>query len=287
MLDYLHPVFEDTPAFVACFDELPLWSAPFGLLLLEEVEMRHGMSVLDVGCGTGFPLLELAGRLGPSSRLVGLDPWRNALERARFKVVQQGFRNVELVEGRAEEMPFPDAAFDLVVSNLGINNVEDLPRTLAECRRVLRPEGRIAITTNLTGHWKEFYAVVREALHRVGFERAIPVLDEHERHRGTVASISNALDEAGFSVSRVIEQELAMRFLDGTAFLGHYFIRLGFMDAWKRVIPESAWELAFSEIEGRLNRLAADRGELRLTVPMAFIEGAKHGERGSSTPGAR
>jgi arsenite methyltransferase len=45
---------------VAAYDELPLWSATFGLLLFRHVPMQLGMKVLDVGCGTGFPLLELA-----------------------------------------------------------------------------------------------------------------------------------------------------------------------------------------------------------------------------------
>lgn len=43
----------------SAFDETPLWSAPFGLRLLDRVRMADGLSVLDVGCGAGFPLLEL------------------------------------------------------------------------------------------------------------------------------------------------------------------------------------------------------------------------------------
>ncbi|HVQ30534.1 MAG TPA: SAM-dependent methyltransferase, partial [Vicinamibacteria bacterium] len=57
-------------------DELPLWSAPFGLALLEAVTLRPGLRVLDVGFGTGFPALELGERLGASARVVGVDPSR-------------------------------------------------------------------------------------------------------------------------------------------------------------------------------------------------------------------
>ena len=71
------------PAVVALYDEIPLWSAPFGLALLEAVELRPGLVVLDVGCGTGFPLLELAERLGPTARLHGVDPWAAGMETAR------------------------------------------------------------------------------------------------------------------------------------------------------------------------------------------------------------
>ena len=53
---------------VSAYDELPLWSAMAGLLLLEHVPLRPDMVVLDIGCGTGFPALELAERLGRGAK---------------------------------------------------------------------------------------------------------------------------------------------------------------------------------------------------------------------------
>ena len=72
--------------FVSCIDELPLWSAPFGLSLLDAIEMKAGLKVLDIGCGCGFPLIELAQRLGNSCSLNGIDPWETALGRVRLKI---------------------------------------------------------------------------------------------------------------------------------------------------------------------------------------------------------
>ena len=69
----------DSPQFIAAYDELPLWSAMFGLLLLEEVPLANVTSALDVGCGTGFPLIELAERLGTARTLHGIDPWSGGL----------------------------------------------------------------------------------------------------------------------------------------------------------------------------------------------------------------
>ena len=66
-LDWTHP------AFVAIYDELPLWSAIFGQFLFKHVQIQRNMKVLDVGCGTGFPLLELAQRLGESCEVYGID----------------------------------------------------------------------------------------------------------------------------------------------------------------------------------------------------------------------
>src|SRR6185503_18794171 len=123
----------DDPAVVSAFDELPLWSAPFGLRLLETVRLAPGLTVVDVGFGTGFPLLELARRLGPSARLYGVDPWAAALARARAKALAYGLENVVLLRAVAERLPLRDGRVDLVVSNNGLNNVEDVVRALAEC----------------------------------------------------------------------------------------------------------------------------------------------------------
>ena len=68
-------------AMVAAYDELPLWSAMFGLLLLEHVPLANVRHALDVGCGTGFPLIELAERLGPGAIVHGIDPWKAGLAR--------------------------------------------------------------------------------------------------------------------------------------------------------------------------------------------------------------
>jgi len=95
---------QDDPEFAAAIDDLPLWSAPFGLRLLETVPLDPEATVLDVGCGTGFPLLELAHRLGPRARLFGLDPWAAALARARAKCRAQALANGLLVRGVAERL---------------------------------------------------------------------------------------------------------------------------------------------------------------------------------------
>ena len=86
MTDYLqHPVGLDTPGVAGVMDELSLWSARFGLLLLEHVELRTGMQILDLGCGTGFPTFELAQLGGAACRVIGVDVWRDALARAGIK----------------------------------------------------------------------------------------------------------------------------------------------------------------------------------------------------------
>src|SRR3979409_1291278 len=94
------------------YDETSFWSARFGALLFDSLEIRRGIRGLDIGCGTGFPLVELAHLPGPSSHFTGVDNWSDALERARLKLEAHGLTNVDVVEADVPSMPFPDDHFD-------------------------------------------------------------------------------------------------------------------------------------------------------------------------------
>jgi arsenite methyltransferase len=245
------------PRLVNAYDELPLWSAMFGLLLLDEVPLAAAKRVLDAGCGTGFPLIELAERLGADAEVHGVDIWHMGLERARQKIAARGTRNVTMHECRAASMPFDDGTFDLIVSNLGVNNFDDRDAALRECRRVARDGATIALTTNLQGHMRELYEAMEPLLDADGLRR----LDEHVAHRATVASVRALLERNGFHLQRVVERTGFMRFASGSALFAHHFIKLGFVDAWKDVL------------QGREDELIARLpGELRLTIPMAYVE---------------
>src|SRR4030042_7101490 len=83
---------------VSIIDELPLWSAPFGFKLLDMIKLRKNITALDIGFGLGFPLLEVAQRLGNSSKVYGIDPWKAAIERAQRKINILGLTNIELID---------------------------------------------------------------------------------------------------------------------------------------------------------------------------------------------
>src|SRR4051794_16635597 len=255
----------NSPQVIAAYDEVALWSAMFGLLLLEEVPLAIVTTALDVGCGTGFPLIELAERLGSRAHVHGIDPWSGGLRRAAEKIADRGTPNVTLHEGSASAMPFADATFDLIVSNLGVNNFDDRAAAIRECRRVAKPGATLALTTNLQGHMREFYEVFADVVRDDA--AASKRLRDHIEHRASIDSIAQMLEAGGFEITRSVTQESFMRFANGTALLNHYFIKLGFLDAWKKVVPGNE-----REVFARLRDALDSRGELRLTIPIAYIE---------------
>jgi ubiquinone/menaquinone biosynthesis C-methylase UbiE len=260
------------PDVVASFDEISLWSAMFGQMLLERIPMRRGLTVLDIGYGTGFPLLELAQRLGSTCKVYGIDPWEAARRRAEYKARLWEVGNVEMFTGDAAAMPFADGQFDLLVTNLGVNNFADPPAVLKECWRVTRPSAHVALTSNLQGHMQEFYDVYEATLRQLDKEARLPRLREHIAHRATVEGLAELFERSGFRVVDVHRQTARMRFLDGSALLNHAFIKRGFLDGWMAVVDPGELENVFTCLETNLNRYAEERGELALTIPMAYVE---------------
>jgi ubiquinone/menaquinone biosynthesis C-methylase UbiE len=275
MANYLEYKFEDNEEFINTFDEAPLWSASSGLLLLKYLELKPNQTVIDIGSGAGFPLLELAGRMGNSCKLYGIDPWKNANIRAQQKITNYGYRHVELIEASAETIPFEDNSIDLIVSNLGINNFDKPDLVFKETCRVLKPRGKLCITSNLNGHWREFYELFYATLKEIKKENLISVLKKDEEHRGTLRTISKLFTDHGFQVTRQFEECFEMNFVDGSAFLNHHFVKLGWLTTWMGIFPKEELEEIFSALEHNLNDYSSKNNGLKLTVPMAFIEGEK------------
>lgn len=93
--------------------------------------------VLEIGVGTGFSFSFYR----QAESIVGIDPDPHMLKRAEKRLATLGLNNVELRLARAEDLPFADSSFDAVISALVLCTVRDVAKSLAEVKRVLKPEG--------------------------------------------------------------------------------------------------------------------------------------------------
>ena len=258
------------------YDDLPLWSAPFGLTLLDTIRMRTHINVLDIGSGSGFPMLELAGRMGRSCMVYGLDPSEEAIRMITAKKELKGIEYAKIVRGVAEEIPFPDGYFGLIVSNNGLNNVTDQVAALAECYRVADEGAQMALTMNLPHTMIEFYEVFEEILREMGLNEEIGRMHEHiSEKRKPVDYLKKLILEAGFDINTIEVDGFKLKYSDGSAFFNHHFIRNAFMGPWKAILPESMADLVFDAIEQRLNQVAVNRGELVMSVPYVCFDCVK------------
>jgi arsenite methyltransferase len=255
-------------------DELPLWSAPFGLKLLDILRFRKHVTVLDIGCGEGFPIIEIASRFGETSRCIGLDTLAGPLKRLAYKKRVYSLPGVCPVQGIAEALPFADRSVDLVVSNNGTNNVADIHKTFKECRRVIKPGGQLVIAVNTEQTMTEFYQLFEAVLLEQGLaESMAKIKGQIRRKRLSRKELESVLLACGFAVRQVIEDRFSMRFVDGTTLFGHYLIRNFFLDGWKSLVPMDMQDKLFSRIEARLNQTAREKGYVSLTIPFMVLDG--------------
>ena len=122
--------------------------------ILGDLELRGDERILDVGCGRGAVLMLAAHRL-PGGRATGADVWSrrdqsgNSHRATERNAAAEGVADrVDLADADARDLPFPDASFDVVVSNLVIHNISDdvgRRQAVLEAVRVLRPGGRLRI----------------------------------------------------------------------------------------------------------------------------------------------
>jgi ubiquinone/menaquinone biosynthesis C-methylase UbiE len=266
----------ENPELISVIDDLPLWSAPFGMKLLEKVKLKKNIKVLDIGSGMGFPVLELSQRLGNTCEVYGIDPWKLAVERTNQKIKIWGITNLNIIEGFAEEMPFANEYFDLIISNNGVNNVEDEVKIFQEIRRVAKQGSQLVITVNLPKTFIEFYDAYKCVLSRNNFDSELKKLEEHIDHkRKPEEHTKKIIESAGFKIEEIYRDEFQFKFIDGTTMLNHFTIKLAFLDSWFEFIKKEDQVQIYTELEEDLDSIAKKTGELRLTIPWICINAQK------------
>ena len=139
---------ETTAAQAADYAEfvLPL-TVQFFPAFFKLAAVQPGERVLDLACGPGETTLEAARRVGPQGEVLGIDSSPEFIALARQRALDSGARNVRFAVMDAGALDLPASYWDVVICHLGIGEFADARATLAEVQRVLRPVGRVALST--------------------------------------------------------------------------------------------------------------------------------------------
>lgn len=126
--------------------QLEFW-ARYGRRTVERLALRPGARVLDVASGTGASALPAAEAVGPTGRVTGVDLAERLLARGQEKAKRQSLTNIEFLQADMTALGYPDAHFDAVICVFGVFFVPDMEALVAELWRMVRPGGKLALTT--------------------------------------------------------------------------------------------------------------------------------------------
>jgi arsenite methyltransferase len=189
----------DTPELAATYDVVGQRQFSHGKLLIHDLGIRYGQHVLDVGAGTGLLAAYVASIVGPTGKVVAIDPLPLRVELAGKKASE-----VQAKVGRAEDLSaFPASSFDVVYLNSVIHWIADKAKVISEARRVLKPGGKLGFTTAAKEKPHDVERLRALALEqtglssRAGASAGIP-------HRVTVDEVRTLLSEGGFQLHQAL-----------------------------------------------------------------------------------
>ncbi|KAF0812166.1 Aklanonic acid methyltransferase DauC [Andreprevotia sp. IGB-42] len=207
----------DTPELAAQYDQISDLQYEHGQHLLNGLQLKPGEALLDVGSGTGR-LTAFAAKhfIGPQGVVVGIDPLPLRIDIGRRRASEQGLGQLSFEVGQAEDLHrFADASFDAVVLNSVYHWLPDKAPALNEALRVLKPGGRIAISSASRERPHDVQRLIAEVLAEAGLGRAHST--GSTPHKVSFAELAIQLEAAGFLVDEIRLRRFADRFADADA----------------------------------------------------------------------
>jgi ubiquinone/menaquinone biosynthesis C-methylase UbiE len=179
----------------------------FGQWLVDTAQIPAGANVLDVACGRGAVLFPAAQRVGVHGKIIGIDLAQGMVDETHLEIQKRGLLQAETRQMDAENLDLPDSFFDFVVCGFSLQFFPHLERALSEFRRVLRPNGQVAVTTwaadDSRWDWFEDLRTKYQAVVKLGSQS----LDTPEL-------IQTWFSDAGFGEIQISTKELDMVYHD-------------------------------------------------------------------------
>lgn len=270
-------------------DEIaPVWGSRFGKMLLRNLRVPERGQVLDISCGTGWPTVEILRRMGDGTRLIAIDASSAMLDVARKKVQALGPLGKKGVFFRTESplprLSFADDVYDLVVCNLGLEEMPSIDTALLDFARVCKVGGEVRCTLPLADTFQEFYDIYREVLVKHDKHEALDRLDAHLARYPTVDQLHGWMKAAGLAGGVEID-EFSLLFKSSREFFFAPVIEYGPLPAWK-TIAGNGQELqdVFWYIKEAIDAYFEDRA-FEVTVKAACLIGRKPAEHDDAITG--
>jgi SAM-dependent methyltransferase len=245
---------------------VPALLGQWSRVMADIVDLKPGQHVLDVATGTGVLAIEAARRVGDKGAVTGADPNPAMLEVARRKS-----RDVKWVEAKGESLPFPDNAFDAVVSQFGLMFFDDKVGGLREMMRVLKSGGKMAVAVWDSIEHSPGYAALNESIEQL-FGEEVASAYRAPFTLGDPQKLTGLCDEAGIASAEITKHDGAVTFESIEA-----MVYAEQMCTWSLggLLNEEQFRQLLGEAERVLQPFVKEKGQVRFDVPVLVIFAAK------------
>lgn len=255
----------------------PVWGSRFGKMLLRNLALPERGQILDISCGTGYPLVEVLRRKADGARVIAIDASSAMLDVARRKVADMGAGKKGIffrTESALPRLSFADDVYDLVLCNLGLPEMPNAAAALADFARVTKLGGEVRCTIPLQGTWLEFHDIYREVLVKHDRHDALDRLDRHLESYPSVDDCAAWMRTAGLAPTIEIE-EFTLLFKSSREFFFAPVVEFGPLPEWK-AIAGSGQELqdVFWYIKESIDAYFGERA-FQVTVKAGCLVGRK------------
>lgn len=194
---------------------VPLFLA-MGQRLVEFADITQGMQTLDAAAGRGASLFPTAKLVGKSGRVTGIDIAEAMIRETIAEINQRGLDNADMLLMDAENLDFPSESYERVLCGFALFFFPDLHRALTEFKRVLKPGGRLVLSSfKYNSYPWDWYEDLLKSFKISSRDGEIDKLVTH--HMGTSEEIVKVVEEAGFSHPETIYEDFVYFFEDENA----------------------------------------------------------------------
>ena len=243
------------------------------LELLEGVRFNSGQKVLNTGPGTACRTMELAQRLGPTSVVYGLLSEKKNFYTIPKKCTLHGWDNIELFQGKPDQLPFADSYFDLILYVCNYSGMQQLGGALSEAARVAKSSAQFLLSVPLKDTLKEYHTMMEDLLRANHMFKEAETFQEVKRLRQKpLKEVEAELKNTGLCISEITLRQYSISFLDGTAFLNHWMVKEELIPDWDLFLNGTGRETFSRLVENRLNEISGQQRALVFNMPFAVLD---------------
>jgi ubiquinone/menaquinone biosynthesis C-methylase UbiE len=225
--------------------------------MFDLLDVRSGATLLDVGCGAGNDVQDLAKLVGPSGRIVGIDSSATMIQQARTRTAEAHLP-VEFLQGDAYRLPFEENTFDGCQSSRVLKHLDEPDRVLGEMLRVARPGARIVVAE------ADFDLIIVDIPDRALARRMIHLACDRVRHGWMGRQLPGLFSEAGLIDIVVTGHMLS---------IDYAYFQMVFGGLLQEA--QEAGQVEASEVTRFWNELAQADREQRLFGYVGFVVGGR------------